>query len=228
MPPAILHWLMNETPESYGIRFHQKLEDRHFTLPVFFRTDEVIPGRISEIQCPGSAWGELQLSYEHTARLGYRVEGASPASQFATQLTHYLKEPPVVHYLLDNSSAPVGMRYFIAKTRPAVRYYSIDRDIRSEDCNFVRGHAFISIVTQINFPYWMAKTGQGVICDPPPYVLFDQKASSALPYWPATREYFSDASRGIFPFTAPLLPTGIYMPDGGQVSIEGFSKLPKS
>ena len=42
--PAILHWLINETPASLGISYHRSLEERHFTLPVFFRSDEVRPG----------------------------------------------------------------------------------------------------------------------------------------------------------------------------------------
>jgi len=52
MHPVVLHWLMNETPDCVGLCYHRNLEDRHFTLPVFFRTDEVKPGRIIEIQCP--------------------------------------------------------------------------------------------------------------------------------------------------------------------------------
>ena len=28
MDPAILHWLMNETPDSLGLRYHRSLEDR--------------------------------------------------------------------------------------------------------------------------------------------------------------------------------------------------------
>jgi len=36
--PAVLRWLINETPDCVGIRYHRELEDRHFTLPVFYRT----------------------------------------------------------------------------------------------------------------------------------------------------------------------------------------------
>ncbi len=53
---TILHWLMNDTPESLGIQYHRRLEERHYTLPMFFRTDEASLGRIVEIQCPGSLW----------------------------------------------------------------------------------------------------------------------------------------------------------------------------
>ena len=122
MHPVVLHWLMNETPDCVGLCYHRNLEDRHFTLPVFFRTDEVKPGRIIEIQCPGSAWGELQVAFEYAVEMGYLGSEESPADRFAAQLTDFLRDTPVVHHLLDNASAPPGMRYFIEKTRPGVRY----------------------------------------------------------------------------------------------------------
>ena len=172
---------------SLGIRYHRQLEERHFTLPVFFRTDEVTPGRIIEIQCPGSAWGELQLTFEHAARLGYCADDVSPADGFATQLTNFLKAPPVVEHMLDNSSAPPGMRYFIEKTRPRLRYLGIDRGVRAADCNFIRSHAFFSICADKDFLPRLARVGRGVTYDLPPHILFDNKALLVLPFWSITR-----------------------------------------
>jgi len=228
MHPAVLRWLMNETPDCVGIPYHRKLEDRHFTLPVFFRTDEVKPGRLAEIQCPGSAWGELQIAFEHAARMGYCASCASPAEQFATQLTDFLQEPPVVDHLLDNSSAPPGMRYFIEKTRPRVRYWSIDRGVRGDDCNFVRSHAFFSICADKDFLARLSRVGNGVTYDLPPHILFDNKAWLVLPFWSLTREAFPGEIRDLFPFTTPLLPTGIELPDGARVGIEELSRWPQS
>jgi hypothetical protein len=91
--PVVLHWLMNETPDCVGIRYHRKLENRHFTLPVFFRTDEVKPGRIVEIQCPGSGWGELQVAFEYALEMGYVGREESPADRFAAQLIDFLNAP---------------------------------------------------------------------------------------------------------------------------------------
>ena len=226
--PAVLHWLMNETPDCVGIRYHRNLEDRHFTLPVFFRTDEVKPGRIAEIQCPGSAWGELQLAFEYAVEMGYLGREKSPADGFAAQLTDFLKDAPVVHHLLDNASAPPGMRYFIEKTRPRVRYWSIDRGVRGDDCNFIRSHAFFSICSDKDFIPRLAKVGSGITYDLPPHILFDNKAALVLPFWSMTRESFSDEIRDLFPFTTPLLPAGIELPDGTRISIEEFSRLPQS
>lgn len=226
--PDVLHWLMNETPDCVGIRYHRKLEDRHFTLPVFFRTDEVTPGRIIEIQCPGSAWGELQVAFEYAMGMGYLGREASPADRFAAQLIDFLKAPPVVEHLLDNASAPSGMRYFIEKTRPRVRYCSIDRGVKAGDCNFIRSHAFFSICSDKEFLPRLAKVGSGVTYDLPPHILFDNKALLVLPFWSMTRELFPDEIRDSFPFTTPLLPAGIELPDGARASIEEFCRLPQS
>jgi len=226
--PAVLHWLMNETPESLAIHYHRTLEDRHFTLPVFLRTDEVRPGRINEINCPAALWGELQLAFEYAAYLGYCAGDVSPADQYAAQLTDFLQDAPVVHHYLDKSSAPGSWRYFIEKTRPRVRYWGIDRGVRVADCNFIRYQAFVDLLGDGNLPARLSKVGQGVTFDYPPYMLFDQKAALVLPFWSVTRDGFTDDIRGLFLFTTPLLPTGIELPDGRCISIEEFSRWPRS
>jgi len=226
--PSILHWLINETPDHLGMPYHRSLEERHFTLPVFFRTDEVRPGRIVEINCPAALWGELQLAFEHAARMGCCAGEISPAEQYAAQPTNLLQETPVVHHYLDKSTAPGSWRYFIEKTRPRVRYWSIDRGVRATDCNFIRYQAFVDVWGDGNLGARLSKAGQGVRFDSPPYVLFDQKATLVLPFWSLTRERFADEIRQLFPFTTPLLPAGIELPDGGRISIEGFSGWSRS
>lgn len=226
--PTILNWLLNDTPESLGIRYHCNLEDRHFTLPMFFRTDEVMHGMIAEIQCPGSLWGELQLAFDYLVQIGRHGGLVSPAEQFASQLTSQLDKVPNVHHLLDNASAPACMRYFIEKTRPAVQYWGIDRSIRAKDCNFIRSHSFFGLCADNEFISRMEEVGKGVTYDLPPHVLFDQKASLVLPFWSLTRDSFSNEIRDLFCFTVPLLPSGIELPDKTHVTIEDFAKLSRS
>ena len=226
--PAILHWLINETPDSLGVGYHRRLEDRHFSLPVFFRTDEVQPGRLIEINSPAALWGELQLAFELAARLGCCADEASPADQYAAQLTDFLGCTPVVHHFLDKSSNPGGWRYFIERTRPRLRYLGIDRGVRAADCNFIRYQAFVDLEQDENFPMRFSKVGQGVTFDSPPYMLFDQKAALVLPFWSMTRTFFPDDIRALFPFTTPLLPTGIEPPDGRCITVEEFSHWPRS
>ena len=224
----LIHWLLNETPNSFGISYHRSLEDQHYTLPMFFRTDEITFGKIVEIQCPGSLWGELQLVYDYAAKLGKNECNKSPALKLATQLINILNEEPIVHHLLDNSSAPAGMRYFIEKTRPFIKYWGIDYNIWPEHCNFIRSHSFFGLCGDNDFRLRMEKVGRGVTYDLPPHILFDQKASLVLPFWSLTRKFFSDEIRNLFVYTTPLLPCGIELPDGSRMTIEEFSKMPRS
>jgi len=226
--PTILRWFINETLDSFGLRYHRQLEDRHFTLPAFFRTDEVKPGRIIEINCPGGLWGELQLAFEYAARMGYCGDHMSPAGDFSAQLADYLQAPPVVHHFLDNGTAPGSWRYFNERTRPAVKYWGLDHNVRRRDCNFIRNPTFIGICTEDEFPWRISRVGQGITYDLPPHVLFDQKATLVLPFWSMTREAFSDDIRGLFPYTTPLLPTGIELPDGSCVTVEEFCHQSRS
>jgi hypothetical protein len=103
----------------------------------------------------------------------------------------------------------------------------MDREVRKRDCNFIRCPAFIGIFTDDEFPWRLSKMGMGVTYDPPPHVLFDQKATLVLPFWSKTRDFFSDDIRDLFPFTTPLLPTGIELPDGTRVTAEAFASWPR-
>lgn len=224
--PDILHWLLNETPHSLGIQYHRRLEERHYTLPVFFRTDEVLSGKIAEIQCPGSLWGELQLVFDYLKKLGVN-RAISPADSFVHQLTDFLNESPIIDHRLDNASGPAGMRFFIEKTRPYAKYWGIDYDIWPANCNFIRNHSFFGLCADNEFQSRITRVGNGITYDLPPHVLFDQKASLVLPFWSLTRELFSDTIRDLFVFTTPLLPSGIELPDK-FVTIDEFAQLPRS
>jgi hypothetical protein len=224
----ILKWLINETPVSIGIGYHRALNDCHYTLPVFFRTDEVAPGRIAEIQCPGSLWGELQLTFNYAKKLGYIGNEYSPADKYVGQLCDYLEESPVVLHLLDSSSAPAGMRYFIECTRPAIKYWGIDKGIKPKNCNFIRSHSFFGLCAENEFRLRLPNIGKDVKYDLPPHVLFDQKAPLVLPFWSLTHDFFTDEIRNIFLYSTPLLPSGIELPDKTKISVSEFSKLPQS
>lgn len=224
----ILNWLLNETPKSIGINYHRCLQDKYYTLPAFYRTDETSMGKITEIQCPGSLWGELQLVHDYFHDILHISNSISPAISFANQLEQYLGDIPIVHHLLDNASAPHGMRYFIEKTRGKVKYCFIDTDIKPDDCNFIRTHSFFGLCAENHFKKRMEKVGNNTKFDFPPHVLFDQKATLVLPFWSLTRNLFTDDIRDIINYTTPLLPSGITMHDGQTLTIEAFSNLPRS
>lgn len=237
----LLHWLLNETPESFGIEYHQNLKDCHYTRPVFFRTDEMSLGKIAEIQCPGSLWGEMELMYQRYHLLEYTVGDVSPASEFTRQLKEYLGEPPIICYLIDNASIPVGIRYFIQQTRPDIRYWGIDKDVmafrqpKGNDekflrpvCNFVRSHSFFGLCSENYFNLRLNQDNSNFKYDFPPYILFDQKAPLVLPFWKKTRDYFTDEIRDLIIFSTPICSNIIELEDGEKITIDEFSKRPQS
>ena len=225
--PYLRNWLLNETPHNISLEYHRSLQNNHFNLPVFYRTDESSFGKIMEIQCPGSLWGELQLAYEYISiNDGISID-KSPAKLFSDQLSNYLNCQPIVHHLLDDATAQAGMRYFIEKTRPEVKYANIDKEIRPDDCNFVRNHFFWGMCNEIYFLNRFSNIGIKVFYDLPPHVLFSQKAALVLPFWSKTKNYFSNEIRNIINYSVPLLPTGIEL-ETGTISINDFSNLPGS
>lgn len=207
--PILKHWLLNETPSHIAWEYHRSLHERHFSLPAFFRTDESSLGKIMEINCPGSLWGELQLAYEYTLMCGIENNNKSPAKLFASQLSNHLKKQPVVHHLLDGATVQPGMRYFIEKTRPEIQYANIDRGVWPADCNFVRNHFFWGLCNEIYFLSRLPQIGISVFYDLPPHVLFSQKAALVLPFWSKTRKFFSDEIRSIINYSVPLLPLNL-------------------
>lgn len=224
----LLHWLLNETPQSFAIDYHKRLDDQHFVRPVFFRTDEMSMGKIAEIQCPGSFWGELVFLHNFFKEEGYSVSDSSPADVFSKQLVDFLGQQPVVHYLIDNASAPAGVRYFIQQTRPKLLYWGIDKDIKAVDCNFVRTHSFFGLCGDNYFLERLKMKAQFFKYDFPPYILFDQKATLILPFWEKTRNFFTENVRNLIIYSTPLLNENIMLVNGDKVSLETFSKLPQS
>jgi len=223
----LLHWLLNETPKSLGRGFHLSLLDEHFKRPVFFRTDEMQLGKIAEIQCPGSHWGELELLHQY-----FKIPNKSPATLFSEQLTCYLgNRPPIVHYLTDNASAPTGVRYFIKKTRktkPVIKYWGFDNGVMAKDCNFIRTHSFFGLCGENHFKMRLQQSSEKIMYDFPPYVLFDQKATLVLPFWEKTRNAFTDDIRNLIIYSIPLISDIIELDTGEKLTIDEFSKKPQS
>lgn len=223
----LLNWLINETPPSLGFDYHRLLSDDCFKKPVFFRTDEMDFGKIAEIQCPGSHWGELELLYNYYKNC-FNL-GQEPAKIFVNQLKRYLnKSLPTVLYLTDNSSAPAGVRYFISKTRPDIKYWGIDSMVEAKSCDFIRTHSFFGLCGENYHKLRLTSVGDSVEYDYPPYILFDQKATLALPFWSKTKEAFSDDIRDLIIYSTPLLTDLIELENGEILSIEEFSKKPQS
>ena len=233
--PEVAQLVLNELPENFGREFHSKFMTQRNFLPAFFRTDEVVPGKISEIQSPGSAWGLYEQVYRFVTHFRSEFGGSAMfqkglAHGFAEALKHHLPEPPVVHHLIDNASIPAGIRFFIRKTREyEIRYFGYDKGITPYDCNFVRSHAFAGLFSDNFFQMRLSRSLDGEVCyDLPPSIIFDEKIPLIFPFWEKTRSYFPDRVRDLFPYTELIRPEGIVLEDGKQVSLEQFINLPRN
>ena len=226
---VLLKWLVNETPVSLGIEYHKALLDWHFTKPVFFRTDEMELGKIAEIQCPGSHWGELESLYSYYRDVNSLHAQNTPSILFTRQLRKYLGDyQPVVCYLTDNSSAPIGVRYFINKTRPGIKYWGIDNGVKALDCNFIRSHSFYGLCADNFFKFRQKQSRPQFKYDFPPNVLFDQKATLVLPFWSRTRNFFTDEVRNHIIYSTPLISDNIELDNGECITTNEFSSKPQS
>ena len=231
--PNIARMVVADLPEVFGTSYHARLSDRQIRTPVFFRTDEAAPGRLTEVQCSGSGWGIAEL-LRHVYAANPELYGTpkyfseSLAASFSATLRRLLDREPVVHHLVDNASRPHGVRYFIQRTRgEGLRYFSYDRNIHPNDCNFVRSHDFVSLLHHNFFAERMERCDTGeVFFDLPPCALFDCKLITAWPFWSRTRKHFSDGTRELFPHTTVITPEGVEMPRGERISLETFLSIP--
>jgi len=231
--PEIARTVIGELPEEVGAAYHRALDPLQDQTPVFFRTDEMRSGQLSEIQCCGSGWGLVaQLQHLYSQQPG--IFGApkhfpTPLHvAFKQTLESHLGVPPVVHHLVDNASRPHGVRYFIQRTRDAgLKYFSYDRDLGPADCNFVRAHDFLSLPTHNFFQDRMARCAQGSLSfDLPPSALYDGKIILAWPFWKKTRHAFPDEIRSLFPHTTVIQEDGLDLEGGEHVTLDEFCRIP--
>ena len=220
--------LLNDAPSNVRRTYHRSLDDSHWTLPLFYRTDEVLPGRIAEVQCPGSLWGDHQLLRTYYSESGHNEQlgPRSLADSFCDSVIRHLDGlPPLVHHLFDNSSAPAGMRYFVASTRGRLKYFGLDTGLRALDCSLIRSHSFFGLMGE-NFARTRREMcREGLIkYDHPPTILYGQKISLVLPFLDETRDRFDDEIRSNLIYSYPVRPRGFRLPDGQWTTLEDFAK----
>jgi hypothetical protein len=231
--PAIADTVLAEQPPCRGKEYHLKLTARHLRLPVFFRTDEAGPGTIVEVQSPGSGWEmaeqirDLYLAFPSDFGVATRSLD-SLASRVAQSLRRYLGDRPIIHHLLNNSSRPHGVRYFIQRCRDeGLRYFSWDA-VHWNECNFVRAHEFYDLRYNGFFDQWMEACEEGRLqFDHPPTLFYDSKVTMAWPFWSKTRQYYPDDIRRLFPYTDIITPEGFHLADGSWVSPHAYSATTK-
>ena len=230
-PQSLLDLILNDSPLHLRENFHRSLADEHWSVPQFFRTDEVHVGRIAEIQCPGSQWGEMVLVERFFRDLSLLDPAAqSFADRFSGHVAMLLGDlAPSVHHLLDNSSAPHSMRFFLASTRPPLRYVGMDQGVKPQDCSLVRTHSFFGLMAENFSKLRLQRAVEGnLYYDYPPHVLFDQKLPLAFPFWDVTRDRFDDDIRQCLLYTYPVTADGFRLLGGEWMSVENFSRQDRS
>ncbi len=203
--------------------------------PKFFRTDEAAIGKIIEVQCPGSMWGEYALleryllHFLQTPATG-RFSGTI-ARRFAEALKKTMNKSPIVNHLLDNASIPYSMRFFVELSRRegGIEYWGHDRRVKIKDCNFIRSHSYFGLISENLFSVRLQEAFRGKVeFDYPPISTFDQKAIMALPFHKKYGQYFSDEERNIFPFTNIIMDGKITLSDGKRVEFQDFMERGQS
>jgi len=230
--PEIAQAVLGDVPAHLGLDYHRQLTQRQHHTPTFFRTDEPVTGKLSEIQCPGSGWcmtEEILTLYRNNPRTFGSSQhfGESLAWSFAETLRRQVGQSPTVHHLADNASRPHGARYFMQRTREhGIKYFSYDRDVTPQDCNFIRSHDFITLPHHNFFVERMERCEQGTLSfDLSPSALFDGKIILAWPFWHKTRQFYDNQIRALFPFTNVIQADGLELPDGKRLTLDEFSEI---
>lgn len=193
--------------------------DTDLLIPMFIRTDESLEGKVFEIQCPGSWWGTLQVMQEH-------IEGSGPrlADGFIGELDEVFPGGADILHLFESSTSPHENRTFADRIRRSgnrFRYWSLDPEALTDDCNWIRAHSFSGLVSEDLFRVRLERFAEGELrFDLPPIPLFDQKAPMALPFDRETASNFTDAHRSLFPYTAIVRQDGFVLETGELVGIQ--------
>lgn len=214
------------------IEFIRKLPLDVWTRPHFFRTDESRGGKIFEIQCPGSGWGDLillQSLYNHFYKNEFEENFTAKEKFIKSIKSLFGSETVTILHLLDNSSNPSSMKYFIKKTTPPLRYWGYTKNVKNSECEFIRSHSVYGLIAENLFKSRLIKASEGKLkFDLPPLLIFDQKMILALPFIDDTKDNFSDEIRDSLVYSYPLTSKGFRDESGQWVDINSFLKRPSS
>jgi len=222
-------YLLNDSVGQDAHKILSGLPESTWHIPHFFRTDASRNNGIYEIQCPGSGWGDniLLENIYLRKKLISEDECYNVDKSFYSELQRITGEDnPTVLHLLDNSSSPSLMRYFLYKTSLlGIKYFGYSKDAISKDINFVRSHSVQGLVSENLFKIRLEKVNTGRLkFDVPPLLIFDQKMILTLPFLEETKKLFSDDIRNALVYTTVLTDEGFVDEKGRWVKISDFIK----
>jgi len=228
----IRNLVLNEVNPQFALAYHKELYEHEVDQPYFFRTDESIPGKITEIQSPGSGWGTVQalqvsIPYlqKHSSFPIRSFNEKTVAEKLAQSITKLTGGTPRIFHQIDESSVMLDTNYFISTTRKyGLRYLGHDYDVSFKNANFLRTHSFLEQATGSTFYEYLERYHhKEVLFDIFPSILFFQKISLIFPFWEKTRNLYPDHVRDLFPFTS-LIEDTLLLEDGTRLTPEQFSQ----
>lgn len=217
--------LFSESPIGMTVDYHSQLPDCCWKMPIMFRTDESVSGKIYEIQAPGSGWGDLFLYSKCFQKLGYQIPSylLHFPEYYAQNIIYATKhEHPKVFHMTDAASVPYSARYLMAIT-DRIEYWGTNENVsmRNVDCSI--SHSVISTVSANYFHDYLDRAAKGDFTFAiQPNLIFDEKAIYVLPFYRYTRECFPDSVRALFPYTTFLEGNGFYDQNDNFISIANF------
>lgn len=227
----ILSILFSEAPLGLSIDYHKALPNSCWSIPILFRTDESISGKIYEVQAPGSGWGDLYLYALCYKELGINIPSrllSFPDIYAKNIIDATNKDKPRVFHMTDAASVPYSIRYLISITKK-LKYWGYSSEVSMHDIDCLISHSVVSIASSNYFSDYLQMSKEGkLLFAIPPNLIFDEKVIYLLPFYRKTRNFFSDKIRKLFPFTSIIENNGFYDIDGTFITIDKFvSRAPK-
>jgi hypothetical protein len=222
-------FLANDSLGVAGRHFYERIPESLWTTPLYFRTDESRSGKLFEIQNPGSGWGDIIWLQSYLNKFySKEISDRESIDAIVNSMRHVISDKfcSILH-LLDNSSNPAGMRFFLHKTQPPFMYWGFHPEAKNVECRIVRSHSFYGLISENLFWLRVSEADRrGIRFDLPPLAIFDQKLPMALPFYDETKQYFTDEDRELFPYTYPVVGRGFRDEYGEWVDLTMFDKRP--
>lgn len=224
--------ILNEVNPQFGLDYHRELYRHTTDQPYFFRTDESVPGKITEIQSPGSGWGTLQALQtlipflkEHVKFPLRSYNERTTAQKLSQSIAALTAGSPRVYHQVDESSVMLDTNYFISTTRKyGLKYLGHDYGVSFKNANFLRTHSFLEQATGSTFYEFLDRFHKKeLLFDIFPSALFFQKIALIFPFMEQTKHLYSDRIRDLFPFTS-LVEDSLLLENGERLTPEQFSK----
>jgi hypothetical protein len=230
--PKFSGWLLNDSRDWLPPHFYSEFRNIARRIPQFYRTDESYDGKVLEIQCPGSGWGDLEL-LDRVYQEFLPRSGACRGGYCISKLIEGLKKTmprndSSVFHMLDNASNPASMRYLITHINDQIPHWGFSRRARVSDTTLIRSHSVRGLIAENLFWERAVQAINGdVAFDLPPNPIFDQKLILCLPFSEETRRHFSNDVRDVIAYSSLATEDGFIDVNDEPITFRDLLKRPR-